>query len=308
MKTLSFGETLWDIFTDSRCLGGAPLNVAGHLSRLGFDAYIVSCLGTDELGREALTRIADSGIKTDFVSMLSGAATGFTHIVLSHGIPDYEFNYPCAWDLIGVSGENLNKIHETDWDVFCFGTLAQRSDASRSTLKAILPEVKAKIVFFDVNLRKSFYSREILEWSLGFSDIFKMNDEESPVIKQLLGYSTSLPDEDFYAQLCDSYSLRGILVTRGKAGVFAFFGGKKFTHTPAPVTVVDTVGAGDSFSAAFLAALLAGKSVSESLAVATDLADYVVSHSGALPEYDEVICARLRDITSKFCEKDNKLT
>lgn len=148
MKTLSFGETLWDIFTDSRCLGSAPLNVAGHLSRLGFDAYIVSALGADELGMEALIRMADSGVKTDFVSTLSNAATGFTHIVLSHGIPDYEFNYPCAWDLIALSGENLNKIRETDWDVFCFGTLAQRSDVSRSTLKDILPEVKAKIVFW----------------------------------------------------------------------------------------------------------------------------------------------------------------
>lgn len=295
MKTLSFGEILWDIFPDSRCLGGAPLNVAGHLARLGFESFIISSVGNDELGKEALHQMTRNNVNTQYVYTHPEKPTGFTEIKLTKGIPEYEFNFPCAWDYIGLSEADLKAIDSTGWDLFCFGTLAQRSVVTLSTLKRLLPSLDVKIVFFDVNFRKSFYSKEILEWSFTHCDIIKMNDEESPVIQNIMGMD-AMSEKDFYFSMIEKFNLKGILVTRGKEGVSAFFEGKEFSQKPSDVTVVDTVGAGDSFSAAFLASLLAGKDVPESLLVATALADYVVSHSGALPEYDSAITLKLAEI------------
>ncbi len=296
MKALSFGEILWDIFPDSRCLGGAPLNVAGHLARLGVEACIVSALGKDPLGSEALELMKANHIDTRYVESLPDIETGFTRIKLTAGIPEYEFNFPCAWDSIALAPRHKEAILAEKWDVFCFGTLSQRSETSRVTLREILQKIDPAIVFCDINLRKQFYSREILEWSLEHSDILKMNDEESPIVSSLLRESAVFDEKELYAWLIEKFALKGILVTRGKKGVSAYFDGKEYAHTPSDVKVVDTVGAGDSFSAAFLVSLFTGKSIPRALELATDLADFVVSRSGALPEYDQAIRTKLKEI------------
>lgn len=296
MRALSFGEILWDIFSDSRCLGGAPLNVSGHFARLGVDSVIISAVGADELGAEALRILSAEGIDAGYVSTLTEVPTGMTEVVLAKGIPSYSFNEPCAWDRITVDSAAMKKISGTEWDVFCFGTLAQRSKESEKTLRQILENISAKEIFFDVNLRKDFYSREIIDYSLKHCTIVKMNDEEWPVLAALLAPASICEEASFCEWLTGKYKLHGALVTKGKKGVSAYFEGKIYNQDSGDVSVVDTVGAGDSFSAAFLTSMLRGCPVSESLSLASTLADFVVSHAGAMPAYDPDIRERLKKI------------
>ncbi len=297
MKSLAFGEILWDVFADHQTLGGAPLNVAGHLARLGADSCIVSAVGADRRGDEALSLVRALGVGADYVSALPGLPTGTATIFLDKGIPSYEFNDPCAWDAIDLSEEQLKAIQSAEWDVVCFGTLAQRSPASRACLRRILESVSAKTVFFDVNLRKNYYSREILEDGLKFADILKVNDEEVAILAALLDIPLSADTEESFADaMIGRYGLRIVLVTLGKAGALARYAGETVRSVPAKVAVVDTVGAGDSFSAGFLAALGRGCPVSRALSFGAELADFVVTRKGAIPEYDEALLRKIAEL------------
>lgn len=293
MKALAFGEILFDVYSDRKCLGGAPLNVAGHLARLGFESSIVSAVGSDGDGNEARSLVSSLGVRTDYIQTVSGIPTGRTEIVLDNGIPSYEFNSPCAWDEIRPSPDAIGRIFAETWDVFCFGTLAARSPTSRQTLTDLVSGVRAKTVFFDVNLRKRFYDADILKYGLSKSDILKMNDEEVPVLARLLEAPAGMDDDHFQDWLIGEWGLSGVLLTKGKAGASARFGGKTSMVLPGTVPVVDTVGAGDSFSAAFLASLARGYTPEQALVFASTLADYVVTQNGAIPEYSLDIRSRL---------------
>jgi fructokinase len=295
-KAAAFGEILWDILPDKKCLGGAPFNCGAHLNRLGFKTTMISALGDDELGREALALVKKEHVSARFINTLSGVSTGFTNVVLENGKPSYEFNSPCAWDYIALTPQLKKEFLNSHWDVFCFGSLAQRSEASRETLYSLLREINAGIKYFDINLRKKFYSKQIIEQSLKYTDILKMNDEELPVISNLLGITGSVPD--IAGNLTEKYKLRGIIITAGKDGTTAYFNNQEYKVLPGDVPIVDTVGAGDSFSAAFLASYISGHSVADALEAGSTLADFVVSHSGALPEYDSQIRARLLPFTA----------
>lgn len=288
---LSFGEILWDILPEKQCLGGAPLNCAVHLRRMGCKAAVISALGNDELGHSALGLIREENISTDYIALLDTCPTGFTHVVLENRLPTYEFNSPCAWDCITLTRGQLKSITDNRWNIFIFGTLSQRSLQSRKTLYKLLDSIRPDIVFFDVNIRKNFYSKKIIERSLRYAHIVKMNDEELPIIAKLLDYSSY--DDRLIHQLIHDYTLKGVIITYGKKGAVAYFEGEKYAQKAHSVSVVDTVGAGDSFSAAFLAAFIRGKSIREALECGSVLADYVVSHAGAVPIYDETIKNRL---------------
>ena len=285
LKAAAFGEILWDILPEKKCLGGAPFNCGAHLNRLGFETSMISALGNDPLGEEALALVKKEHVSIRYLQVLDNIATGFTQVTLEQGIPSYEFNAPCAWDRIVLDTASKREFLETHWDVFCFGSLAQRDQTSRSTLMELLADIDAGTVFFDVNLRKQFYSADIIRTSLEHTDILKMNDEEVPVLSKLLGYTAG--DDQFTSAIIDRYGLKGVIVTCGKKGATASFDGITYRQTPSPVKIADTVGAGDSFSAAFLASYVRGHPVQEALAAGTRLADFVVSHNGALPEYDE---------------------
>jgi fructokinase len=291
-KAAAFGEILWDILPDRKCLGGAPFNCGAHLNRLGFETSMVSALGNDELGRDAVELIKKECIRDTYLQIYDDVPTGFTTVTLENGIPSYEFNSPCAWDRIAPDEKLIKNFLSVHWNIFCFGSLAQRSETSRTTLTKILSRIDADIVFFDVNLRKKFFTEDIIRKSLECTDILKMNDEEVPVLSELLGFDSS-DGSSFIYKLIEKYALKGVIVTLGKKGVCAYFDGNVYTQTPSPVKVADTVGAGDSFSAAFLASFTSGHSVQDALAAGTSLADFVVSHYGALPEYDTALRKKL---------------
>ena len=281
MDFIAFGEILFDCFMDKKTLGGAPLNVSVHLTKLGLNGQIISAVGNDKLGKEALSEIRTLGLSTDGISMLNGIETGRANIIMKGKNADYSFNYPSAWDCIPVPESIVS--HTT---LLYFGTLAQRDDISRASLKEILSRVSADYIFFDVNIRKSFYSDEIIKEGLKKATILKMNDEEVPIILKEADCSS-------LKELRKKYSIKTIMVTEGKNGTTVFMDDAEFHQNAGSVEVVDTVGAGDSLSAGFLASLLKGKDIRKALEIGSLIADYVVTKQGAIPEYDDNLKKKL---------------
>ena len=285
MDFISFGEILFDVFPDKATLGGAPLNVAGHLTKLGLNGAILSAVGDDELGKRALDEIKALGLSTEMISTLN-YETGKAIITLKGKNAEYEFNDPCAWDNIPLKElpESVSLIY--------YGTLAQRGN-SKNTLKELLNSVKSQHRFFDVNIRKHFYSDEIIKEGVENATILKLNDEEVDIVLDAL--KIEMRGYRGLEELFKEYNLDLILLTKGKEGTMCFK--NKWYRVPcAPVEVVDTVGAGDSLSAGFLASYIKTGDLEKSLLFGSHIADYVVTKRGAIPEYDEKLVKYLKGI------------
>lgn len=279
MRVICFGEILFDVFPYGARLGGAPLNATYHLNKLGDAAVVVSAVGEDELGEEARKTISSLSLDTRYINH-SSYPTGRADIILSDGNADYTFNYPSAWDDIRVEHGRI------EGDVLYFGTLAQRSEVSRETLEQIKEEFKSKEVFFDVNLRKNFYTREIILSGLDSATMLKMNDDEVPVILDIAEAGT-------VEEISESFNIPVVIVTKGKDGSSAYYKDRWYEEKAVSSKVVDTVGAGDSLSAAFIHTFMKTKDTALSLKVGTTLASFVVSREGAIPEYDDEIERKL---------------
>ena len=286
MDFISFGEILFDVFPDKATLGGAPLNVAGHLTKLGLNGAILSAVGNDELGKRALNEIEALGLSTDMIATLD-YETGKAIITLNGKNAEYEFNDPCAWDNIPLQAlpENVTLIY--------YGTLAQRGN-SKNTLKELLNSVQSQHRFFDVNIRKHFYSDEIIKEGVENATILKLNDEEVDIVLDAL--KIEMRGYRGLEELFKEYNLDLILLTKGKEGTMCFK--NKWYRVPcAPVEVVDTVGAGDSLSAGFLASYIKTGDLEKYLLFGSHIADYVVTKRGAIPEYDDNLVQYLKGIS-----------
>ncbi len=279
MKFIAFGEIIYDCFEDSATLGGAPLNVAYHLTKLGAEGVMVSAVGDDAKGREALREIEARGIGTRDI-FFSDYPTGVADVVMNGASADYTFNDPAAWDFI----EADDSLFRESADLIFFGTLAQRNAVARYTLKKLLANVTAKEVFFDVNIRKQFYTDEIVLEGLKQCSILKMNSEEARLVLKIAGADT-YDEKSAIEKLASAYSIRTILLTLGERGSFCYSNGTWYREAAGNTEVVDTVGAGASLSAGFLKTLLATNDVQKALHVGSRLADFVVSRKGATPEY-----------------------
>lgn len=289
MKYICFGEVLFDCLPSGPVLGGAPLNVSYHLSMLNDEGWVLSALGKDELGDRAEKEIKEKGQSLSLITRVD-EPTGRADITLNNGDADYMFNYPCSWDVISISNDNLPK----EVDLIYFGTLAQRSEKSRKTLENLLDSVKAKEVFFDVNIRKEFYSKEIILNGLIKSTILKMNEDELPVILSIAGINS----EDYrknVEKLADKYDLKYIILTKGGNGSEVYSPGSwTEVEVEKNVNVVDTVGAGDSLSAGFCHVLLKTRDEKKALRIGSKIAGYVVTQRGAMPQYSESL---VRDLS-----------
>ena len=286
MDFISFGEILFDVFPDKATLGGAPLNVAGHLTKLGLNGAILSAVGNDELGKRALNEIEALGLSTDMIATLD-YETGKAIITWNGKNAEYEFNDPCAGDNIPLQAlpENVTLIY--------YGTLAQRGN-SKNTLKELLNSVQSQHRFFDVNIRKHFYSDEIIKEGVENATILKLNDEEVDIVLDAL--KIEMRGYRGLEELFKEYNLDLILLTKGKEGTMCFK--NKWYRVPcAPVEVVDTVGAGDSLSAGFLASYIKTGDLEKSLLFGSHIADYVVTKRGAIPEYDDNLVQYLKGIS-----------
>ncbi len=269
MQVISFGEVLFDVFEDGARLGGAPLNLAVHLRRLGAEVELISAVGRDSLGERALREIREQNLSCNSIAQVE-QPTGTVDVKLdAHKVPSYHFALDTAYDHI-PKPETLPEAV----DLFCFGTLAQRNEISRHTLRMLLARNKARI-FYDVNLRQNFHSKEILADSLEAAQMAKINEEEFPYLVKLFGLENSLE------ALARRFKLETIILTLGAAGCRIRHGISEFNAPPQPAKVVSTVGAGDAFSAAFLYTLLTGGTPEEAAEAGNRLAARTTEIPGA---------------------------
>ena len=283
---IGMGEALWDCLPEGRKIGGAPANFAFHAGQFGFRTLAVSAVGDDHLGSEIKGEFEQIGL--DYILETVPYPTGTVQVTLDDkGIPCYEIMENVAWDNIPYSSalEELAK----DCGVVCFGSLAQRSQVSRETINRFLdamPDTDDTYKIFDTNLRQHLYSKEIVVNSLHKCNVLKINDEELVAVAEMFGCRT-LSQEDVCRKLVDDFGLRMLILTCGTDGSYVFSADEmSFQNTP-EVMVADTVGAGDSFTGAFIASILKGMSIPEAHKRAVEVSAYVCTRSGAMPVLPE---------------------
>lgn len=287
MKTIAFGEIIFDIYPEDALLGGAPLNFCAHLSSLGDTAYLLSAVSeTDRYGKEALEGLRRYRIRDELIQKNS-LPTGYCDITLDERkVPTYRIARDSAHDHILVTPDLLERMRNIRADVFYFNTLIQRRENSRVALKEILRSLTFRDIFCDINLRKDCYDSESVALCLRHATYFKLSDEEIPALSD----AQFLPDckiEDVPMILCRRYpNIRYAILTLGKDGSMVYDGavGKGYrSDVPEKIPVVSTVGAGDCYGATFLHGIYSGLSVPEAMRAATERSNIVVSHKAAVP-------------------------
>ena len=287
------GEALWDVLPEGKKIGGAPANFAYHVSQFGLNSKVVSAVGEDKLGTEILENLQAKKLKMQIETV--PYPTGTVQVELdAEGVPCYDIKEGVAWDNIPYTKELEELAHQAC--AVCFGSLAQRSVVSRNTINAFLdamPHDANVLKIFDINLRQSFYTKEILCNSFKRCNILKINDEELVTVSRMFGYpGIDLQDKCWI--LLGKYNLKMLILTCGVNGSYVFTPGEmSFVETP-KVEVADTVGAGDSFTAAFVAAILSGKTVREAHELAVETSAYVCTQNGAMPELPAELINRLK--------------
>lgn len=279
---VGMGEALWDVLPEGKKIGGAPANFAYHVSQFGLPSCVVSAIGDDALGKEIIENFTSKGL--DQLIAEVPYPTGTVQVKIDQtGIPLYDIKENVAWDNIPYT-EHLDALAKRTKAV-CFGSLAQRNVVSRETINNFLdtmPKDDDSLIVFDVNLRQGFYNKEILCKSMQNCNILKINDEELITVSRMFGYpGIDLQDKCWI--LLGKYNLKMLILTCGINGSYVFTPGNvSFQPTP-KVEVADTVGAGDSFTAAFIASILKGKSVTEAHSIAVKTSAFVCTQKGAMP-------------------------
>ena len=286
LDVVAFGEILWDVIDGDAHIGGAPFNLAAHAVRCGLHAAAVSRVGDDVLGRTAWNEMDRLNVDRRWAAVDRDRPTGIVTVTLKHGQPRYEIHADVAWDYIRLSDEAQQALEEERPRAVCFGTLAQRSEVSRSTLFRLLDRFAVADVFYDVNLRQNFWSGSMVEASLTRATLVKVNDDEARVLGGLL-FDGACSPEAFARAVLDRFQVHAVIVTLGADGCLVCERNRDSIRVPGiKVDVVDTVGAGDAFSAAFLAAWLTGATAAEAAAAGNRRGAWVASHRGAVPEAD----------------------
>ena len=279
---VGMGEALWDVLPEGKKIGGAPANFAYHVSQFGLPSCVVSAVGDDALGKEIIENFTSKGLNQLIAEV--PYPTGTVQVEIDPaGVPQYEIKENVAWDNIPYTA-HLEMLAEKTKAV-CFGSLAQRNVVSRNTINRFLdamPQNEDTLVVFDVNLRQGFYNKEILCNSMKRCNILKINDEELVTVSRMFGYpGIDLQDKCWI--LLGKYNLKMLILTCGINGSYVFTPGNvSFQPTP-KVEVADTVGARDSFTAAFIASILKGKSVQEAHSTAVQTSAFVCTKKGAMP-------------------------
>ena len=290
---VGLGELLWDVFPEGKQLGGAPANFAYMTALLGDRGVVASRVGTDRLGQEALWQLASSGLDISSVQQDMQHATGTVRVELdSRGQAEYRFVQDVAWDHLQWTPE-WKELAESA-DAVCFGSLAQRSEESRETIRKFLGAMRPGAVrIFDVNLRQSFFSAKVLRESAEQADVLKLNHEEAPRVLECLGqrFESDLGAAHWFGK---QFGIRIVCVTRGPKGSLLATATEQDEHAGFSVKVADTVGAGDAFTAALLHHALRGGSLHEMNEAANRMGAWVASQDGAMPEGQEEVLEQIR--------------
>lgn len=282
---IGLGELLWDVLPEGEQLGGAPANFSYHAAALGAEGLVVSTVGNDERGERALRELAGRGLSTAGIAVSDGWPTGYVEAELDdRGVASYHFPDDVAWDHLIVNEAAEAAARRAA--AVCFGSLCQRCAESRRAMQrflGLLPAPALKI--FDVNLRQHFYSEEVLHASLDRADVVKLNGDELPVVAGLFRLAGD-PREQLQ-QLVRLFGLRLAILTRGGGGSLLVAAAEISDHPGAAADLADTIGAGDSFTAAVAVGLLLGLPLAEISERANRLAAFVCSRSGAMPAIPE---------------------
>ena len=275
---VGIGEILWDMLPAGKALGGAPANFAYHALRLGEEGWVVSAIGDDPLGAEIMEIVAEK--RLNHLIAVTDQPTGTVRVSLdAKGVPSYNITEDVAWDNIPFTPEM--EALAVRADAVCFGSLVQRMASRDSVLRFLRATRPEALRVFDINLRQHYCSREVIDESLKLADILKINDEEIRIVADMFG----LGDDDTAAcrALIARYGLQLVILTKGADGSEVITEDESFPQKAGKVKVVDTVGAGDSFTAAFVVAYLRGLSLSDAQRLANETAAYVCSCKGAMP-------------------------
>lgn len=296
MSVLCFGEIVWDDIGHEESresvknIGGAPLNVAVHCHRLGMKAGVISAIGCDDLGKQALSVVRRLGVDICHVAVVE-QQTCLIQVAFSAGNePYYQISDNVSWDYINVTSEQVREIQREGWDCLYFGTLHQRSQVSKDSIHRLVKEGGFREVFLDVNLREPFYNRETLHWSLTHCDTAKMNLEEAHIIGKLFGMPTE-NDSRLATRLRKSFGIQKLIVTCGKDGARYYTDGCDGAVQSPVIQVADTVGAGDAFSAGLMTRLQNGDSLQAACKFANHIGALIASKQGSIPDYspDELL-------------------
>lgn len=281
MSVVCFGEILWDELPAGKEIGGAPFNVAADLKKSGIDVHLISGVGNDVLGKEALNALEKIGLSTDLVQV-NDQATGLVLVQLDKvGTPSYEILGNRSWDHIYLTPELTQTLNEAEFLVF--GTLIFRSSISSKTIRSLLNDFQGKCIV-DVNFRKPFYSKDLTDEVLGYADILKINEEELNEISVWSGIQGE--QKQVMQMLADLYSLEMVILTKGSDGSVLYKNGDFFEMEAVDVKVENTVGAGDAFLAGIIYCLINKKEPEEALFVASRMGAAAAASKGAIPEID----------------------
>ena len=295
---VGMGEALWDMLPEGKKIGGAPANFAYHVSQFGLDSRVVSAVGEDELGVEILKNFHEK--KLNCMIETVPYPTGTVQVELDrNGVPCYDIREGVAWDNIPFTPALEGLARQTR--AVCFGSLAQRSVVSRDTIGRFLdamPDGEGQYKIFDINLRQGFYTKEILCESMRKCNILKINDEELVTVSRMFGYpGIDLQDKCWI--LLAKYNLKMLILTCGVNGSYVFTPGEiSFVETP-KVEVADTVGAGDSFTAAFVASILKGLPIPEAHKLAVETSAFVCTQNGAMPVLPDSLKEKMNALATK---------
>jgi fructokinase len=285
MNITSIGEILFDIYPNHKRLGGAPLNFIYHIKKLTDKGGIISRVGKDVLGNKVINDLKHSGLSFDFIQHDNLHPTGMAIVHLDDsGIPNFKIDTDSAYDFIEMN-DAIENLISTDTDCLYFGTLAQRSELSRKTIRFLFD--RGLKYFADLNLRQNFYNEEILNSSLEAADFIKVNYEEMHILNDIILQGEYNTEKVAY-ELMEKFEINMIAVTRGKDGSSIFENGKRYDYSNINVNAVDTTGAGDAFAAILCIGYLHGLEIPYINKLANDFASEICQFEGALPKYDRI--------------------
>jgi len=288
-RVCGIGEVLWDAFPDGEKFGGAPANFTCHSHSLGAETYVVSCIGRDSRGVKAREFLDNHGVDTSCLADSEAHETGVVIVTLDdEGKPDYEIKEGVAWDNIPLTDTMIDLAPKLD--AVCFGSLCQRGEVSRNTIERFLAATKPDCLrVFDINIRQSFYNDGIIRDSLESANVLKLNDEELPIVAELIDAEGS--DEEIIHSVIARFDLKLVALTCGPKGALMVTPDKSNFSAPPVTDVINTVGAGDSFTAAMIMGFLNDRPLDQINRQANRLAAFVCTQNGAVPQLPESLRA-----------------
>ena len=288
-KVLAIGEIIWDIYPDKQVIGGAPLNFAAHATLCGAQSAILSAVGNDTLGETALNSLVDFGVSAQYVKR-NVQPTGQCLVTLDqNAVPSYRVLENVAYDNILMTEDDIAQINQENYDALYFGTLIQSAAVSKKTVWELVKNCSFREIICDVNLRPNCYDAESVCFCLENATILKVSIEEEPILRSFGKYKP-IGDHpsDIAKALCESFkNLKIVIVTLGKDGAYAYDARDKKEYMQCSIgdKVVSTVGAGDSFAAAWLTSYLEQQPIDVCMRKAAEISGFVVAHTEAVPKY-----------------------